>query len=87
VRKAYGLAHIEHGVPNTTDTRFKLMSVSKSITAIARMRLVPREVVSLKDPIYDPASIERVLRAKGLPHCAPKVAATQFVAPTRLPDH
>ncbi|TBL79438.1 serine hydrolase domain-containing protein [Paenibacillus thalictri] len=37
--RAFGLANREHGVPNTTETRFLIASISKPITALAVMLL------------------------------------------------
>ncbi len=49
--KAYGLASIELGVPNTTRTRFRLASVSKSFTALAILQLVEQSRLRLDDPL------------------------------------
>jgi CubicO group peptidase (beta-lactamase class C family) len=49
--KAYGLASIELGVPNTTRTRFRLASVSKSFTALAVLQLVEQSRLRLDDPL------------------------------------
>ena len=49
--KAYGLASVELGVPNTTRTKFRLASVSKSFTALAVLQLVEQGRLRLDDPI------------------------------------
>jgi CubicO group peptidase (beta-lactamase class C family) len=49
--KAYGLSSIELGVPNTTRTKFRLASVSKSFTALAVLRLVEQGRLHLDDPL------------------------------------
>jgi CubicO group peptidase (beta-lactamase class C family) len=49
--KAYGLASVELGVPNTTATRFRLASVTKSFTALALLQLAEQGRVSLDDPL------------------------------------
>src|SRR5947208_1533304 len=46
LQQGYGLADIEAGVANVASTRFKLMSTSKSITAVALMQLVQAGKVS-----------------------------------------
>ncbi|WP_402468467.1 serine hydrolase domain-containing protein [Isoptericola aurantiacus] len=40
LERAHGYAHRAHGVPNTPSTRFAVASGSKSVTALAVMRLV-----------------------------------------------
>ncbi len=50
-REAYGLADIENDVPATTDTVYRMWSVSKVFTALAAMRLVERDAVDLDEPI------------------------------------
>ena len=57
VEKAWGQADAAAEVPNTPATRFKLMSVSKSITAVAVMRLVQAGRLDLADPVRK--SLER----------------------------
>lgn len=49
--RAYGLAHLEHGVPNTPDTRFEVGSVSKQFTAAAALLLAQQGKLSLDDPV------------------------------------
>lgn len=47
--RAYGLANVELGVPNTTRTRFRLGSVTKSFTALTVMQLVEQERLRIDD--------------------------------------
>jgi len=49
--RAYGLASVELGVPNTTRTRFRLASVSKSFTALAVLQLVEQARLRLDDTL------------------------------------
>jgi D-alanyl-D-alanine carboxypeptidase len=49
--KAYGLASVEQGISNTTQTRFRLASVSKSFTALAVLQLVEQGKLRLEDPL------------------------------------
>ncbi len=49
--KAYGLADVERGIPNTTHTRMRLASVSKSFTALAVLQLVEQGRLRLEDPL------------------------------------
>ena len=49
--KAYGLASLETGEANTTSTRFRLASVSKSFTALLVLQLVEQGRLGLDDPL------------------------------------
>ena len=49
--KAYGMADLEHNVPNTPDTVFESGSVAKQFTAMAIMLLVQDGRLSLDDPV------------------------------------
>jgi CubicO group peptidase (beta-lactamase class C family) len=51
IEAAYGDADIAAKTPNTPSTRFKLMSVSKTFTAVAVMRLVQAGKIGLDDPV------------------------------------
>jgi CubicO group peptidase (beta-lactamase class C family) len=51
VEKAYGMADLEHGVPNTPETIFEAGSVSKQFTAAAVMLLAKDRKLSLDDPV------------------------------------
>ena len=53
VEAAYGKADVAAGVANQPATQFKLMSVSKAITAVAVMRLVQDGKLGLDDPVAD----------------------------------
>ncbi|MEX2661560.1 MAG: serine hydrolase domain-containing protein, partial [Vicinamibacterales bacterium] len=50
VQKAYGMADLEHGVPNRPDTIFEAGSVSKQFTAAAVLLLAQEGKLSLDDP-------------------------------------
>ena len=50
--KGYGYANQQAVIPNTTKTAFYIASVSKPITAMAIMKLVELNRLSLRDPIY-----------------------------------
>jgi CubicO group peptidase (beta-lactamase class C family) len=50
-RKGYGMANIEHSVPNTPETKFRLGSITKSFTAIAVMQLHEKEKLNTSDYI------------------------------------
>jgi CubicO group peptidase (beta-lactamase class C family) len=49
--QAYGLANVEHNVPATTDTVFRVASMSKQFCAAATMLLVQDGKASVKDSI------------------------------------
>jgi CubicO group peptidase (beta-lactamase class C family) len=72
--KAYGLANVETGEANTTRTRFRLASATKSFTALAVMQLVEQGRLSLDDPLekYLPGFVggERILVRHLLSHTA-----------------
>jgi CubicO group peptidase (beta-lactamase class C family) len=53
VRKAYGLADRERAVPNTPDTPFMIMSVSKQFTAALIVRLAAQGRLGLHDRVSD----------------------------------
>src|SRR5688500_2141012 len=51
LEKAYGMADLEHGVPNRPDTIFEAGSVSKQFTAAAVLLLAHDGKLSLDDPV------------------------------------
>lgn len=51
VNKAYGMADLEHDVPNTADTIFEAGSVSKQFTAAAMLMLAREGKISFDDPV------------------------------------
>jgi CubicO group peptidase (beta-lactamase class C family) len=50
LQKAYGMADLEHDIPNKPDTIFEAGSVSKQFTAIAVLLLAAEGKLSLDDP-------------------------------------
>lgn len=46
-KKAYGMANFEWNVPNTTDTKFRIASVTKQFTAMLIMQLVAEGKIKL----------------------------------------
>lgn len=56
-RKAFGMADIGYGIPNTPETVFHVASVSKQFTAFCILLLAEEGRISLDDPIrkYIPA--------------------------------
>ena len=50
-RKGYGMANVEHDVPNTPKTKFRLGSITKQFTAMAIMILQEQGKLSVQDPI------------------------------------
>lgn len=52
-KEAFGLANREWNIPNTTDTKFRLASVSKQFCSMVVMQLVQEGEISLDDTISD----------------------------------
>ncbi len=50
-KDGYGLANIEHNIPNTTETKFRLWSITKQFTAVAILMLEERGLISVNDSI------------------------------------
>ncbi|MFT5674532.1 MAG: CubicO group peptidase (beta-lactamase class C family) [Paraglaciecola sp.] len=50
--KGYGLANIEHSVPNTPTTVFRIASTSKQFTAATILLLAQQQNLSLNDSLY-----------------------------------
>lgn len=53
LKRCYGLADIEHGIPVTQETRFELASVSKPFTAFGVLLLVHKGKLRLGDDIHE----------------------------------
>lgn len=51
LKKAYGFANLEHQVPNTIDTKFRIWSLTKSFTAMAILMLKEQKRLRLEDSI------------------------------------
>lgn len=51
MRKGYGLANMEWGVPNAADTKFRLGSITKQFTATLIMQLVEQGMIDLAAPL------------------------------------
>lgn len=58
-QEAFGLANREWNIPNTTDTKFRLASVSKQFCSMLIMQLVQAGKVKLDDKITDHLSYYR----------------------------
>ncbi|HTE35254.1 MAG TPA: serine hydrolase domain-containing protein [Reyranella sp.] len=76
VCKGYGLASIEHDVPITPKTRFRIASVSKQFTVTAALMLAAEGKLDLSDPPHKhlpelkplPVTIDQMMRnSSGLP--------------------
>jgi CubicO group peptidase (beta-lactamase class C family) len=53
ISKGYGLANLEHDVPNTPQTKFRLGSLTKQFTAMAILMLQEDGQLNVQDPICD----------------------------------
>jgi CubicO group peptidase (beta-lactamase class C family) len=51
--RGYGMANLEHGVPNGTTTVFDIASVSKQFAAMAILMLAERGTIGLDDDVRD----------------------------------
>ena len=51
MREGFGMADVEAGIPATSDTKFRVGSVSKLFTAVALMRLAEGGLVDLDAPL------------------------------------
>ena len=51
INKGYGMANIEHAVPNTPQTVFRLGSITKQFTAMAIVMLQEQGKLNVNDPI------------------------------------
>ena len=50
LRKSYGMANYELGVPNTPDTVYRIGSITKSFTALAVLQLEEKGLLKVTDP-------------------------------------
>lgn len=77
--RGYGLANREQGLPATAETRFRLASVSKPLTALTALRLVAQGKLQLADSIcaylspcpqaWQPVTVADLLRhTSGIPN-------------------
>ena len=89
-RRAYGMADLEHGIPATTGTDYRLASLTKQFTAMAIMLLVRDGKLRYDDPVRNflpalPASATRVTirhlmnHTSGLPDYEDLIPDTQTV--------
>ena len=87
--KAYGLASLESGTPNTTRTKFRLASVSKSFTALLVLQLVQEGRLHLDDPLdkYVPGVVggDRITIHHLLTHTAGMPDFMAFEEAAKLP--
>ena len=51
ISKGYGFANLEHDVPNTPETKFRIGSITKQFTAMAILILQEQGALSVQDPI------------------------------------
>ena len=51
LKHAYGYANLEHLVPVTVDTKFRIGSITKQFTAAAILRLQEQGKLSVRDPL------------------------------------
>ncbi|MCK4783890.1 MAG: beta-lactamase family protein [Desulfobacteraceae bacterium] len=51
ISEGYGMANLEHEVPNTPQTKFRLGSITKQFTAMAILQLQQQDKLDVQDPI------------------------------------
>lgn len=51
IKKGYGMANVEWDIPNQTDTKFRIASITKQFTAMLIMQLVAENKLDLHVPI------------------------------------
>ena len=51
LRKSYGMANLELGVPNTPEMIYRIGSITKSFTALAILQLEAQKKLSVQDPV------------------------------------
>jgi CubicO group peptidase (beta-lactamase class C family) len=87
--KAYGYADIENSVPATTETIYRLASVTKQFTALMLLQLVQDGKVHLSDPVEK--YLPEVNQVKGRFPGAPPITLVQLATHTsgldREPDN
>ena len=95
LRKGYGFANLEHRVPNTPETKFRLGSLTKQFTAMAILILQEQGKLSVQDTIgkhlpgapasWHPITVHQLLtHTSGLMHSwdLPEFEQTQMVPST-----
>ena len=95
VARGFGFANLEHRVPNTTKTKFRLGSLTKQFTAMAIMILAEQGKLALDDPLqkhldgtpeaWDEITIHHLLNhTSGIPNFTsfPDYAATMTMPTT-----
>ena len=86
--KAYGVADIEAGTPATTDTVYRIGSITKPFTAVMLLQLVEREKLKLSHPVerYLPEINKIGGRIEGAPPVTFVQLATMTAGIAREPD-
>lgn len=92
----YGFANVEHAVPNTVDTKFRLGSITKQFAALAILQLEEQGKLSVKDPMckyiddcaeaWKPITIHHLLtHTSGLFNYTndPEIYATKIMLPSK----
>jgi CubicO group peptidase (beta-lactamase class C family) len=82
---AVGMADVERGTPLSTDTIFRIYSMTKPLTSVAFMMLVEEGKVALDDPVeaYIPAWKDLAVFAAGIP---PQCMTTRTQRPMQMVD-
>ncbi|MED4783853.1 serine hydrolase domain-containing protein [Brevibacillus choshinensis] len=98
LQKAIGYANLEHNTLNTTKTKFRIGSITKSFTAMAILLLCQKGVLHLEDPINlhldglasgDKVTIHHLLtHTSGIPNFTsfPDYWSTTMRMPSTLPE-
>ncbi len=95
LRKGYGMANVEHDVPNAPDTIFRIGSTTKMFTAFSVLQLEDKGLLSVHDPVvkyipelpkaWSAVTIHHLLdHTSGIPDFATAPSYSNFEDPQRV---
>jgi CubicO group peptidase (beta-lactamase class C family) len=97
LRKSYGMANLELGVPNTPEMIYRIGSITKSFTALAIVQLEAQKKLNVTDPVvkylpgvpkaWQQITIQQLLtHVSGIPNFTSTAAYVKAEDPLRI-DH